>query len=85
MSTDTRLRISVSYCGCLVEQPRPSEMIWFRCDRHVDRMVRIKASYTPRRCESCRRRPAVVRVWFAGGANWRVCRWCEPWTDRRVL
>lgn len=78
MSRATDLRLSVNACGCLREQPQMSEIFWFRCASHFDRMVRLRAILPVRRCESCRRRVAVVRVWFPDGSDWRVCRWCEP-------
>lgn len=75
--------VAVSPCGCLVEQPRWWRLWWFRCGEHRDRYVGAEALTGLRRCESCRRRRAVLAVWFADGDRWRVCGRCEPWGLRR--
>ena len=77
--TATLVGLSVRECGCLLEQPSRSVMVWFRCDAHTDRFTRARAIRIRLRCESCRRRRAIVRVEFADGSRWRVCEWCEPW------
>lgn len=76
--TASTVRFGIMPCGCLHESPRDPVVLFWRCVSHADSYVRVRGVWGWRRCESCRRAGARLRVTFSDGMSVRVCDRCDP-------